>query len=152
MHKGKVQAAAIVSSQAAIVPLVNLDYTWVKRTWVTGQAAPLPSPAYIFRPQEKPSFSVLLPEWIEAGAAFLVTPSGTADIKWSAEGRLVTLTLDRLEDVAMGGYWQQRPSEKAGWPAQAVGFEDQAVRWYNSVLRTRRGSTSPVECARLESA
>jgi hypothetical protein len=100
-HKGRVQGSVIVSPQAAVVPLVNLDYTWERRVWEAGKAAPAASPAFAFHPQEKPSFTVLLPEWIEPGVAFLVTPSGTTDIKWSAEGRLVTFTLDRLVDVAM---------------------------------------------------
>jgi len=97
----RTHASAIVSERAVVVPVVNLDYTWERRTWIAGNPAPEASPPYAFRPREQLTFSVLVPEWITPRQLFAVTPTGTADVQWTAQGRLLSFTLPSLDDVAL---------------------------------------------------
>lgn len=94
-------ASAIVSERAVAVPVVNLDYAWERRTWAADSSPPEPSPPYAFRLREGLVFSVLVPEWITPRQLFAVTPTGTADIQWAAQGRLLSFTLPSLDDVAL---------------------------------------------------
>ena len=98
---GNALARAVVSEDAVVIPLVNLDYDWQKRVWAEGQDPPMPSEPYAFHPREDLVLSVLMPEWIRPETAFLVTPEGVSEVPWESAARVVTLTLPVLDDVAL---------------------------------------------------